>query len=120
MSSSSQSGTLQYRNEERAALGKGPYRISPRFKALENPESKWATLTHQQRMSMLEKFKNAGMDSAKSLVDESIGKQELQSTLKLLIEPENSSINACLSNNVRKGQVFITEERSHSSQTWCY
>ena len=43
-------------------------------------------------MSMLEKFKNAGMDSAKSLVDESIGKQELQSTLKLLIEPENSSI----------------------------
>ena len=41
---------------------------------------------------MLEKFKNAGMDSAKSLVDESIGKQELQSTLKLLIEPENSSI----------------------------
>ena len=92
MSSSSQSGTLQYRNEERAALGKGPYRISPRFKALENPESKWATLTHQQRMSMLEKFKNAGMDSAKSLVDETIGQQELRSTLKLSIAPENSGI----------------------------
>ena len=92
MSSSSQSGTLQYRNEERAALGKGPYRISPRFKALENPELKWATLTHQQRMSMLEKFKNAGMDSAKSLVDEPIGQQELRSTLKLSIAPENSGI----------------------------
>ena len=83
---------LQYRNEERAILGKGPYRVSPRFKALEIPESKWGTLTHQQRMSMLEKFKNAGMDSAKSLVDEPIGQQELRSTLKLSIAPENSGI----------------------------
>ena len=42
---------LQYRNEERGILGKGPYRISPRFKVLEISESKWATLTHQQQMS---------------------------------------------------------------------
>ena len=35
---------------------------------------------------MLEKFKNAVMDSAKSLVDETIGQQELRSTLKLSIE----------------------------------
>ena len=56
---------LQYRYEERAILGKGPYRISPRFKALEIPESKWAALTLQQRMSVLEKFKNASMNSAK-------------------------------------------------------
>ena len=83
---------LQYRNEERAILGIGPYRISPRFKALEIPESNWTTLTHQQRMSMLEKFKNAGMDSAKSLVDEPIGQKELRSTLKLSIAPENSGI----------------------------
>ena len=41
---------------------------------------------------MLEKFKNAGMDSAKSLVDEPIGQQELRSTLKLSIAPENSGI----------------------------
>ena len=67
-------------------------RISPRFKALEIPESKWATLNHQQQMSMLEKFKYAGMDSAKSLVDEPIGQQELQSTLKLSIAPENSGM----------------------------
>ena len=31
---------LQYRNEERAILGKSTYRIRPRFKALEIPESK--------------------------------------------------------------------------------
>ena len=37
---------LQYQNDERAILGKVPYRISPRFKALEILESKWATLTH--------------------------------------------------------------------------
>ena len=83
---------LQYRNEEKAILGKYPYRISPRFKALKFPESKWAAITHQQRMSMLEKFKNAGMDSAKSLVDEPIGQQELRSTLKLSIALENSGI----------------------------
>ena len=68
---------LQYRNGERAILEKGPYRISPRLKALEIPQSKWAALTHQQRMSMLGKFKNAGMNSAKLLVDEPIGQQEL-------------------------------------------
>ena len=83
---------FQYRNEETAIWGKGPYRVSPRFTALEIPESKWATLTHQQRISMLEKFKNAGMDSAKSLVDEPIGQQELRSTLKLSIVTENSGI----------------------------
>ena len=32
------------------------------------------------------------MNSAKSLVDEPIGQQELQSTLKLSIAPENSGI----------------------------
>ena len=60
---------LQCRNKERAILGKGPYRISPRFKALEIPDLKWITLIHQQWMSVLEKFKNAGMDSVKSLID---------------------------------------------------
>ena len=43
-------------------------------------------------MSMLEKFKNAGMDSVKSLIDSSIGQQELRSSLKLSIAPENSDI----------------------------
>ena len=83
---------LQYRNEETTILGKGPYRVSPRFKPVEIPESKWGSLTHQQRMSMLEKLKNAVMDSAKSLVDEPIGQEELRSTLKLAIAPENSGI----------------------------
>ena len=32
------------------------------------------------------------MDSAKTLVDEPIGKQELRSTLKLSIAPDNSGI----------------------------
>ena len=43
-------------------------------------------------MSMLEKFKHAGMDIAKSFVDEPLGQQELRSTLKLSIAPENSGI----------------------------
>ena len=73
-------------------MGKGPYKIGLRFKALEIPETKWAALTHHQQMSTLEKFKNAGMDSAKSLVDEPIGQQELRSTLKLSIALENSGI----------------------------
>ena len=37
---------LQYRDEERAVFGKGIYRISPRFKALEIPESNLVTLPH--------------------------------------------------------------------------
>ena len=74
---------LQYRNEKRAILGK----------ALEIPESRWAALTHQQRMPMLEKFKNAGIGSTKPLVDgEPIGQKGLRSTLKLSIAPENSDI----------------------------
>ena len=83
---------LQHQNQERAIFGKGPYRIFPRFKALEISESKWATLTHQQQMSMHKKFKIAGMDSAMSLVDELFAEQELRSTLKLSIAPENSGI----------------------------
>ena len=43
-------------------------------------------------MFVLEKFKNAGMDSVKSLIDESISQQELRSTLTLSIAPENSDI----------------------------
>ena len=43
-------------------------------------------------MPVLEKFKNAGMDRAKLLVDEPIGQQELRSTLKLLTAPKNSGI----------------------------
>ena len=43
-------------------------------------------------MSMLEKFKNVGMDIAKSLADEPIGQQELRSTLKLLMTLENSGL----------------------------
>ena len=62
-------------------------------KALEIPESRWAVLTHQQRMPMLEKFKNAGIGSTKPLVDgEPIGQKGLRSTLKLSIAPENSDI----------------------------
>ena len=83
---------LHYRNEERANLGKYHYRISLGFKALGTLESKWVSLFHQKQMSMLEKFKHAGMDIAKSLVDEPIGQQELRSTLKLSIAPENSGI----------------------------
>ena len=41
-------------------------------------------------MSVLEKFLKNGMDSAKSLVDEPMGQQELRSTLKLSIASENS------------------------------
>ena len=39
---------LQYRNQEKAVLGKGPFIISARFKALKTPDSKWAALSHQQ------------------------------------------------------------------------
>ena len=42
-------------------------------------------------MSMLKTFKNASMES-----DESIAQQELQSTLKLSIAPENSGIKTVL------------------------
>ena len=47
-------------------------------------------------MLMLEKFKNDGMDSAKSLVDEPIGQQELRSTLKLWILSEDFGIKTVL------------------------
>ena len=43
-------------------------------------------------MPMFEKFENAGIHSTTSLVDESIGQQQLRSTLKLSIAPENSGI----------------------------
>ena len=38
---------MHYRNYEKAILEKGPHSISPRFTALEIPESNWAALTHQ-------------------------------------------------------------------------
>ena len=57
-------------------------------------------------MSMLEKFKNAGMSSAKSLVDEPIGQQELRSTLKS-IAPGYSGIKSVPLPDLKKAKCLL-------------
>lgn len=57
----------QYRNEDRAVFGKGPYEVRPEFQHLAVDEKQWGSLSHEERKSRLEKYVNSGMDCKKDL-----------------------------------------------------
>ncbi len=52
----------QFRNEERAVFGKGPYKVRPEFSHLIPNELKWVKMTPTQRMKVIQKFLETGME----------------------------------------------------------
>ena len=60
----------QFRNEDRAVFGKGPYTVRKDFTHLAIDDRQWGQMTNNQRMSQIRKFRNAGIDDAKSQLPE--------------------------------------------------
>ena len=52
----------QFRNEDRAVFGKGPFKVRPDFAKSLPDESKWGRMTLEQRKKVLKKFEDMDMD----------------------------------------------------------
>lgn len=57
----------QYRNEDRAVFGTGPYEVRPEFQHFVVSENQLAKLTPEERISKVEKFVKCGMDGKRRL-----------------------------------------------------
>ena len=75
----------QYRNEDRAVFGKGPYEVRPEFQHLAVDDRKWSQMTHEQRMAKLNTYRKSDMKDKKTLPSEESGsgKQSTQSAVSL-------------------------------------
>lgn len=53
---------VQFNNEDRAVLNRGPYSVAEPFKHLAINDSKWSRMSLAQRKSAIKKFSDTGMD----------------------------------------------------------
>ena len=60
----------QFRNEDRAVFGKGPYRLRKVFERYSIDDFKWGQLTPQQRLRKVDVFKKAAMNDKEGFVEE--------------------------------------------------
>ena len=58
----------QYRNEDRAVFGKGPYRLRKGFEHFLVNDLKWSSMTAVQRLNKVKEFQKADMISQKDYV----------------------------------------------------
>ena len=61
---------MQFRNEERAVFGKGPFKVRPDFSHLIPDEIRLGKMTHNQRTKMINRFIETGMDGRRDLLAE--------------------------------------------------
>ena len=52
---------MQFRNEDRAVIGKGPYNLRKGFEKYYVNDFKWGQLTAQQRLTKIKEFRNVCM-----------------------------------------------------------
>ena len=52
---------MQFRNEDRAVFGKGPYNLRKGFEKYYVNDSEWGHLTAQQRLTKIKEFRNVCM-----------------------------------------------------------
>ena len=52
---------MQFRNEDRAVFGKGPYKLRKGFEKYYVNDFKWGQLTAQQRLTKIKEFRNVCM-----------------------------------------------------------
>ena len=52
----------QFRNEDRAVLGRGPYKLTEKFDHLAIDNERWAKMNHAHREAQFPRFIHTGMD----------------------------------------------------------
>eukprot|EP00794_Sanderia_malayensis_P010347 gene10347-11424_t len=57
--------SIQFNNEERAVIGRGPYRVTQSYSHLIVHDFKWTKMTLDQRRSSVKKFLDTGVDGKK-------------------------------------------------------
>ncbi|XP_028410639.1 uncharacterized protein LOC114533331 [Dendronephthya gigantea] len=62
----------QYRDEDRAVFGKGPYEIRPEFQHLTVDDKTWSRLNHEQLMAKVEKYIKSGMNAKKVVANKEV------------------------------------------------
>ena len=60
---------LQFRNEDRAILDKGPYELNGRFKHLAVNHEAFGQMKHKQRVKRIKVFREAGLESKANLLN---------------------------------------------------
>ena len=60
----------QFRNENRAVFGKGPYRLRKGFERYSVDDFQWGKLTAQQRLRKVDVFKKATMNDKEEFVED--------------------------------------------------
>ena len=60
----------QFRNENRAVFGKGPYRLRKVFERYSVDDFQWGQLTAQQRLRKVDVFKKATMNDKEEFVED--------------------------------------------------
>ena len=89
---------MQYRDEDRAIVGKGPYEVRPEFQHLVVDDKAWSKMSHEQLMAKIEKYVKSGMDAKKVVVNKEIEidnssiQDSLSSTITLPITASDSGI----------------------------
>ena len=88
----------QYRDEDRAVFGKGPYEVRPEFQHLIVDDKTWSKMSHEQLMAKVEKYVKSGMDAKKVVVNKEVeidnisSQDSLAATITLPITASDSGI----------------------------
>jgi hypothetical protein len=72
---------IQYRNEDRAIVGKGLYKVRPEFQHLVVDDKAWSKMSHEQLMAKVQKCVTSGMDAKKVVVDKEIDNSSIQDSV---------------------------------------
>ena len=83
---------MQYRDENCAVVGKGPYKVRPEFQHLVLDDKTWSKMSREQLMAKVEKYVKSGMGAKKVMVDKEIDNSSRSSTITLPITTSGSGI----------------------------
>ena len=73
----------QFKNEDRAVFGKGPYRLQKGFERYFVDDFQWGQWTAQQRLRKVDVFKKATMNDKEEFVEEYVSKCSSKQILPL-------------------------------------
>eukprot|EP00794_Sanderia_malayensis_P019445 gene19445-21370_t len=77
----------QFRNEDRAVIGKGLFKVTPMFSHLVPDNRRWGSMSHIQRMKVIHKFLAAGMGQQQEDVDMMQQCNAIEATSSITAEP---------------------------------
>eukprot|EP00794_Sanderia_malayensis_P002355 gene2355-2713_t len=77
----------QFRNEGRAVIGKGPFKVIPMFSYLVPDDRRWGSMSHSQRMKATHKFLAAASESGIKTIPPNILESMFTNPNQLLKKP---------------------------------